>query len=897
MIRLLVFFTIFLLSWAASLYAAPNALHEYKMEVPQEIDVSTIASKDNITQEMLGFSVRGDDDLQLWQVLHEGEWKDIGQHGDILEAPRQHSTLWLKASLVNSGEEYVERWIELLPWRLNQVDVWLLDPVSFEINKHIKTGLNVPLDDRVLDSNRAVFPIDLFPGERAVLIIRIYADSRPFLSVTGWDPIEFSVESATKYQLHSMLLASILTLCVVLFLKVDFRYCLLSVWLLITFVFESEKEGYVSQVIFPFLVDYSANIRFTTWILVSALFIMTTVYLLGLHRSRWRVLPNVVLGVSVVFGSLSFVLDGATMRNVGSAIDLGFSLVWLLMLPDALRINRKWQFSLLGALSIWWLTANYVLIGYITNIYYTASFSSIKVIAEIGVILGLLMIYSRQKKAHEHYLERQLRAHQDDQLTLLERLVERRTRELNMALESAHRANEEKTLFLGRITHDLKSPLTSISGYSQLLCAESESESGKVREYAHIICTSAAYMDRLLSQLIGYAKGAISTEEGVEDVHIEQFFSTIRQEAEVLVRKNGNRFSMSVIATAFPVARFNATSLRQVVINLIDNAAKYTTEGVVTMDVACYPSNDTTKEANLVITLRDSGCGISKELQDRLFEPFFQESKGNEGSGLGLAIVQDLVTNMKGDIHLQSEKGVGTQFKVFIPVTQGDESSLIDNNPFIPAYLLPEFRANGLSAWVVEDLPPILEMFCNELRAMGFELKAWRSGQEVVALLQQGEELPDLIITDYRLPDSSGDQVFTAARQRDASLPVILTSAIWSNLTERQWRNDYDYSAFLPKPVDLVLFRREVARVCGISVQEKNNSKTLENSDVSYDMKKLEEFLALGAVSDILDWCDAFFYAKPELKYISDGIRDKASRGDFSAINDLIKDFVFYAES
>ncbi|MCS2608392.1 ATP-binding protein [Halomonas dongshanensis] len=865
------------------------------MEVPQEIDLSTITSKDNITHKMLGFSVRGDDDLQMWQVLHEGEWKDIGQHGDILEAPRQHSTLWLKASLVNSGEEYVERWIELLPWRLNQVDAWLLDPESFEINKHINAGLNVPLDNRALDSNRAIFPIDLFPGERAVLIIRIYADSRPFLSVTGWDPIEFYMESAAKYRLHSMLLASILTLCVVLFLKVDFRYCLLSVWLLITFVFESEKEGYVSQVIFPFLFDYSANLRFITWILVSALFLIASVYLLGLQRSRWRILSIVVLGVSVVFGSLSFVLDGVTMRNVGSAIDLGFSLVWLLMLPDALRIDRKWQFSLLAALSIWWLTANYVLIGYVTNIYYTASFSSIKVIAEIGVILGLLMIYSRQKKAHEHCLERQLREHQNDQLNLLEHLVERRTRELNMALESAHRANEEKTLFLGRITHDLKSPLTSISGYSQLLCAESGS--GKVREYAHIICTSAAYMDRLLSQLIGYAKGAISTGESVEDVHIEQFFSTIRQEAEVLVRKNGNRFSMSVIATAFPVARFNAISLRQVVINLIDNAAKYTKEGVVTMDVACYPKNDTTKEANLVITLRDSGCGISKELQDRLFEPFFQESRENEGSGLGLAIVQDLVTNMKGDIHLQSEKGVGTQFRVFIPVTQGDESSLIDNNPFIPAYLLPEFRANGLSAWVVEDLPPILEMFCDELFAMGFEVKAWRSGQEVVALLQQGEELPDLIITDYRLLDASGDQVFTAARQRDASLPVILTSAIWSILTERQWRNDYDYSALLPKPVDLVLFRREVARVCGISVQVKSNSKNLGKSDVSCDMKKLEEFLALGAVSDILDWCDAFFYAKPELKYISDRIRDKASRGDFSAINDLIKELVLYAES
>src|SRR5690554_5640134 len=224
----------------------------------------------------------------------------------------------------------------------------LVDPQSLEVIKRMQTGLNTPLSDREVDTNRAVFPVSLYPGESVMMVVRIYADSRPFLSVNAWDPIDFSVEEVSDRQLHSVLLASILTLCVVLFLKLDVRYALLGIWLLVTFVFESEKEGYISQIILPFLFDYSAYLRFTTWILTEALFLTASVYLLGLRRSRgWSGLPPTVLIITVLFGTLTFVLDGAAIRNLGSAIDLGFSMIWLLMLPAALRIDRQWQYGLL----------------------------------------------------------------------------------------------------------------------------------------------------------------------------------------------------------------------------------------------------------------------------------------------------------------------------------------------------------------------------------------------------------------------------------------------------------------------------------------------------------------------------------------------------------------------
>jgi len=851
------------------------------LEKSQSIDLYGISPGDNMALKMQGFSVQGEGGDDLRESLSDGRWKEIKQHDDLLEAPRQHSTLWLKGRFYNSGDDYLQRWVEFSPWRLNDVKAWLVDPQSLEVIKRMQTGLNTPLSDREVDTNRAVLPVSLYPGESVMMVVRIYADSRPFLSVNAWDPVDFSVEEVSDRQLHSVLLASILTLCVVLFLKLDVRYALLGIWLLVTFVFESEKEGYISQIILPFLFDYSANLRFTTWILTEALFLTASVYLLGLRQRRWwRGVPPAALSITALFGTLSFVLDGAAIRNLGSVIDLSFSLIWLLMLPAALRIDRQWQYALLGVLSLWWLAANFVLIGYITNLHYTASFASVKIVAEIGVILGLLLIYSRQKRCHEQGLEQQLRASERGQRAELERLVEKRTHELNMALDSARRANEEKTLFLGRISHDLKSPLTSISGYSQLLGAEG----GKAGEYARIIYSSATHMNRLIGRLIGYARGALSKGESTTDVHVEAFFSTVRQEAEVLVEKNGNRFFMSVVVEAFPVVRCDETSLRQVVGNLIDNAAKYTRAGVVTLEVGCFPLSESSDKADLVMTLRDSGSGISEKLQERLFEPFSRESKSSEGSGLGLAIVKDLVAAMGGELSLRSEEGVGTEVSVSIPVERGDEAGLIEGATCAPDYLLPRYQADGLCAWVVEDSPPILEHLRSDLGAMGFDVQGFQSGREVVDLLCREGGLPDLVVTDYRLKDASGDEVLMAVRQQREHIPVLLLSATWSVLRDRRDRDDLGYSAFLAKPVDLVEFRREVARVCDLPAVVHSYGGASTMTVVAPDIQRLSEMLELGAVSDILDWCDAFSAAEPGRSRLADEIRTNAERGDLAAI-------------
>lgn len=850
------------------------------------VDVASVTQEDNIAMNMLGFGFEGEGDLSIEQALESDGWNKVGQYEDILERPRQHSTLWLKARLENSSDKYVKRWFDLSPWRLNKVDAWFLDPESGEIRKKIETGLQVPLEEREVKKKRLILPVEVQPDESLQMVIRVYSDSRPFLDIASWDPVELSLEEMESRQFHSLLFVSILTLFVVLLLKLDARYALLGFWILIVFVLESEKEGYVSQVLLTWLFDYSANLRTFSWILSESLFLVASVSLLRLRGKRFWLSPFSLL-VTIVFGVVTFFLDGVLMRNMGIVIHFSFSIAWLFMVPAAFRVNRQWHYALLGVLSLWWLVSNFFLIGYATNFYYTASFAELRIYSAIFMILCLLVFYSQQKRSQEKNLEEKLRRNERDKREELEKLVRQRTKELSVALDGAKKVNEEKNLFLGRISHDLKSPLTSISGYAQLLSAED----GQIGMFGRIIYSSSGHMNNLINRLIGYARGVASHEWRDADVHLEELFYFISREADILVKKNDNHFFMDVSVNDFPIVMCDEVSLRQVAINLIDNSAKHTFSGEVSLIVSCYELNDGSDRVGLDMTVKDTGRGISEELQERVFQPFSRDSQQGSGAGLGLAIVKDLVTTMGGDVTLDSEQGVGTEVNVLIPVEIGEEAGVIRDSAPTPDWLMPKYHVDNLNAWVVEDSKPILELLCRDMDAMGFVVKGFQSGHGAISALNDSVESPDVIVTDYRLQGVSGDDVLRAARARDATVPVMLVSATWSVLRSRRHQDSLlEYSAYLSKPIDFLEFRREVARIYGLETADGQNVPENGVSEVAGeppDPKELETFLELGAVSDIMDWCDALAFADPGQKELADRLRSQAERGNFSEIRKL----------
>lgn len=776
----------------------------------EPIDLAKVTPDADLAAQM---EVRRDetqDDLTPREALAARNWQRGEKTEGLLAEPREHSTIWLRGTVTNASAEPIKRWLQLSPWRLEQVDTWLMAPDTGRVLARAKTGLNVPVDERTVQSSRALVPVTLAAGETRQLLLRVTSYSRPFLTLKSWEPVAFTNAQATRYQYHTIALASLLTLLVVLLLQWDYRYALVGAWMLATFVLEAEKEGYISFVLLSGLADYALTLRVSGWLLGSALFLTISVYLLGLGRHRlWRWLPPVALGTAAVVSALSLVWDGDDIRNLGIVLDASFLAAWLCLMPAALRQRHAWQWAFVLLMLMWWLIAVFFLLGYAFNFYYTAALAPARVVMEIVVSLGLLGAYAGQKRSHERHQARQLRQWEQTQRAQLEHQVATRTCELEQAVAEADRANAAKTDFLARITHDLRSPLTSIMGYNQLLAAEG----GRTGEISRTVHASAEHMLNLVNRLIDYARGTGEGEVRMDDVYLTAFLEGIGREARMTAQKNGNAFRLVMSPDLPGVVRSDDTYLRQMLLNLLDNAARHTERGTIELSVSCRPGTGQ-KGVILVFSVSDDGCGIPREQQSRLWEPFNQLSNRHGALGLGLSIVKQLAHQLGAELMLDSEPGRGTRIGFEMPVSPGYEENAGAAVTRTPHHVLPHLDAAGLEAWVVEDASAIGDFLRTELDGLGFVTRLFASAEAFIDAADTASAPPDLVLTDHHLPGASGDTVLATSRHQWPEVPVVLLSATQKTQRSVDPQSGHDYTARLTKPVHLARLRRVIASAC-----------------------------------------------------------------------------------
>lgn len=822
-------------------------------------------------------------------ILHSTDWLPVNKYPKLLESPRKYSIIWLLARVKNSSVDSAQRWLEFSPWRLNRIDVWMIDSVSGEVIDYIETGLDKPLRQRRVSSNRAVVPINLPIGNTVDILIRIESDSRPYLFIQSWEPVGFATDQIERYQFHSILLAVTLTLAAVLLLQNNVHFMLVCFWMLSLFVFESEKEAYVSYLLFDGIPYYARLLRFSSAVFSMSMFMIVSVYLLRIGRHwLWRWTLPVSFLFTLGYMGLIFVLEDNVLRKSALAFHIACSVIWPFFIPAALNRNHDWQRAILTLLGLGWLTNAVYMFSYLLNIYYTSEMEAIRLVIEIALVLGLLLTYTLQKRDYERSLEQQLRKNEQADRKRLEQAVAQRTREMNIALDSARKADAAKTDFLSRVTHDLKSPLTSIMGYAQLLSAEP----GKIGQKGHIIYGSASHMLSLIDRLINYARDVTTLGIVETDLYLHAFINSVACEARILAGMRGNTFKLDISPRLPLVIRCDETLLREILLNLLENAAKYNTgSSIVLRFYSAVLSAGTNQTLELVCEVEDNGCGIDPEQQTRLFDPFFRASAQGEGDGLGLAIVKELVERLGGDVRLKSMPGVGTCIGFSIPVGLGRESAdfaLLKT----PSHILPLYDATGLQAWVVEDARPIRELLHLELSQLGFDVRAFSDAESAINAMQSGAVMPDIILTDHRLPKASGDRVLEAARVIKPDLPVLLLSATWYLQQNRATETKPSYTAMLGKPVDLVCLRHEVAKACGLrsplpQAAEVTAVVAKPNAPVVLDVQsraQVQLWLEQGAVTDIVEWCEQLGKQCSEYAGLSEELKFLAERGDFKAI-------------
>jgi signal transduction histidine kinase/ActR/RegA family two-component response regulator len=353
--------------------------------------------------------------------------------------------------------------------------------------------------------------------------------------------------------------------------------------------------------------------------------------------------------------------------------------------------------------------------------------------------------------------------------------IERGVDDLAHARHAAESANLAKSQFLANMSHELRTPLNAIIGYAEMLQedAEDAGDDATVQDLNRIL-TAAKHLLSLINEILDLSK----IEAGRMDVTASAFnpvemltdlVETIRPMAD----QKGNTVTLAPCAGEI-IANTDSMKLRQCVLNLLSNAAKFTKNGNVDIEFARKSHNGVDQ---LFITVRDTGIGMSKEHMGRLFQPFVQAdptiTQQYGGTGLGLTITRRFAQLLGGDVTVQSALGEGAAFTLHVPIDFADASAALG----AAAKIDDVQGAEGAPlVIVIEDEADARELAARSLTRAGFAVQGVGGGEVGLALARS--KAPALVLLDIFLPDRSGWRVLQSLKQdpKTQDIPVVVLS-------------------------------------------------------------------------------------------------------------------------
>ena len=458
----------------------------------------------------------------------------------------------------------------------------------------------------------------------------------------------------------------------------------------------------------------------------------------------------------------------------------------------------------------------------------------------MGYMLGTCVLHTfvmeDEKEEYRRELERSLEREQQQKQALAQ---SRET--LSDALAAAENANKAKTAFLSNMSHEIRTPMNAIIGLNNIAMNE-PSTSDKVKEYLEKIGTSAHHLLGIINDILDMSR----IESGRLVIKSEEFsFAKTLEQVNTIIsgqcREKGLHYVCRTVGQIEDYYVGDDMKLRQVMINILGNAVKFTPEGgtitFIVKDIAKIDGKST-----LRFTISDTGIGMSKEFLPTIFDPFSQEDSSSSSkygsTGLGMPITKSIVELMNGTIEVESEKGVGTTFTVTVTLLDSDHKAALEKEG------MP--HPQEMCVLVIDDDPIACEHAQIILGQVGISCEKALSGLgglEMIKLRHARREPYNLILVDWKMPDLDGVETTRLIRQAvgDETPVIILTSYSWEDIMEEAKAAGVD--TFVAKP----LFVGSVIDEFRAAFRKKNAKLVRETADLKGRRVLLAEDVAVNA--------------------------------------------------